>query len=576
MTGQNSRNSNIKYNSYQHPLFRYLNELTPKNLKSLFLMCENLFLNANINAGIRKIAEYPVTEPEIYAESEKDAELIKDLFTNTYQVRREITKALYNLFVYGNSFVTFTTPFERMARCTETRAEYNVSKLPDFYYEGMDEKTGELMIRHHCPMSGKEVTSVLFDRGSSDLKKCVIVHWDPKRIDINHNPTNKRSEYYYEVHPQLKRKIEAGDRHTIATMSLGILKTVAKQTKFLFDADQIFHMKMDSPTGIENGTGWGIPILFSAMETYMYMSTIRKGNQSVALERVDAFRMVYPQTTGPMQGPGSGIAALSQSKWLRSIKKSYEKWRQFDRNQVFFSPVPAGVSQVGGDARPLLLSQEVQAAESALLGILGIPKEFVYGGMSYGPGSGAVIRQLENQLIAHTSQASGLLQWIANKIVAYRGMKQVTARMGKFKLQDDMQQKTMAFQMHQAGQLSNTTFMRMMDYDAKEEQKLIYEERIDAQQKEMKFQKEVQSMQDSLAEQAALQEAQGGGMAYNPQVVMAKAHELVNQMAQAPQEARAILSNLQNEDPVMYAVVSVEWEKVQRQQGQQQPQQGMM
>lgn len=543
--------------SYEHPMFRYLTHLIPRRLRPLFRLCEQVFMGPHASAGIRKIAEYPVTDPEIFSSNDKEKEELENIFKNVFQIKREITKSMYNMFVYGNDFTSFHKPFTRFAVCDSCNAESNVAKLPEFDYFYKTVK-----IKYKCPACGENTQGHFTDKKTQDINKCTIIHWDPKRIDIIHSPTSRRSEYYYTPSPEVRAKVREGNAHLVMTTPLGMLEAIADDIRFKFSPNEIFHMKVDGPAGMENESGWGIPLLISAIETYLYISVMRKGNESVAMERIESFRMVYPAAT---TANGDPSFALSMSRHMDRVQDNYEVWRRSDRNALMFSPIPVGVAQIGGDGRPLLTNAEIQAAEDNILAILGIPREFVYGGMSYGPGSGAVLRQIENQLVAHISQTSGLLQWLTDKICAYLGMGDVTARLGKFTIQDDAMNKQAAMQLFERQELSAESFTKLFGYNRKEEQDRIMEEQLDRTRREMELQKKMEDLQNDIAMQAQMEAQQGTGATYNVQAVMAQGQTVVDQMAQDPTTAQSTLANLQNSDPVMYSVVRMLWDQAQYQ-----------
>lgn len=543
--------------SYEHPLFRYLTHLIPRRLRPLFRLCEQVFMGPQASAGIRKIAEYPVTDPEIFSNNEKDKEKIIDLFANTFQVRREITKSMYNMFVYGNDFTSFHRPFTRFVRCESCGAETNIRKLPEFKYSYKN-----VSIQYKCPACNKHATGQFHDRAVTDINRCTIIHWDPKRIDIDHCSVTKESEYYYTPAPMTKAKVREGNEHLVTCLPKGMLEAISKDIRFKFNAGEIFHMKVDGPAGMENESGWGIPLLISAIETYLYISVMRKGNESAAMERIESFRMVYPAAT---TANGDPSFALSVSRHMMLLEENYEFWRRSDRNALMFSPVPVGVAQIGGDARPMLTNAEIQAAEDNILALLGIPREFVYGGMSYGPGSGAVLRQIENQLVAHISQTSGLLQWLTDKICSYLGMSGVIARLGKFTVQDDAMNKQAAMQLFQQNELSAESFTKLFGYNRREEQDRIMEETLDKVRRDQELQKKMQDLQNDIATQAQMQAQNHSGATYNVQAVMASGQQVVDGMLQDPTMAQSTLAQLQNQDPVMYSVVRMLWDQAQYQ-----------
>lgn len=556
----------LSYNrgsTYEHPMYRYLPNLIPRRLKSLFRLCEQVFIGPQAGAGIRKIAEYPVTDPEITTDNVQDKTVLDELHRNVFHTKREVTKSMYNMFVYGNDFTSFHEAFIRYVQCEHCPARVNISKVPTFTYHYKTTTAS-----YECPECGNKTTSHFKDMSHKEVEKCSIVHWDPKTITIIHNPVTKESRYFYTPSAEMRTRVTNGDRHLVSTLPLGILESIAQDTDFLFDEDQIYHMRVDAPSGIENESGWGIPIIIAAVETYLYLALMRKGNEAIALERIESFRVMFPTTTSPTNDPSY---ALSMAKYIDELVEAYEQWRSGDRNEVMFTSIPVGVAQVGGDARPLLTHQEILAAEDNILAILGIPREFVYGGMTYGPGSAAVLRQIENQLVAHISQSSGFIQWITNKMCAFKGMKPAKARLGKFTIQDDAYNKQAIMQLRATGDLSADTMMRTFGLSADEENEKIVEEAIAKERRQIRIEREIQAIRNDLLTQAQAKETAGPN--YDINSIMAMAEQQIQGMAQDPSQARAVLSQLQNQDPVMYSVVKVRWEQMMSGSGGEQQQQ---
>lgn len=555
---------------YEHPMLRYLSNLIPRRLKSLFKLCEQVFMGPHASSGIRKIAEYPVTDPELFSENENDKTIVAELFKNVFHIKREITKSMYNLFVYGNDFVSFHKPFLRMVECQKCGSKYSIKKLKSFKYHYQS-----VTISYKCPGCKQGTIGKFHDIKVDDISKCSIIHWDPKRITISHNPISKESEYYYEPTPEMVSRIQNGDRHLICTLPKSMLETIKLDTHYQFDHDQIYHMKVDAPAGLENESGWGIPVLISAIETFFYISLLRKGNESVALERVESFRILFPGSTSPTN---DGSYAMSMAKHSGNLKEAYAAWRRGDRNQIFFSPIPVGQVEVGGNARALLTHQEIIAAEDNMLALIGVPREFIYGGMPQGAGTGSFLRQIENQLVAHISQTSGLLQWLTNKITAFKGMGEVKARLGKFTVQDDNYNKQAALMLFERGELSAESFAKIYGFVREEEQDRIEEETLDRARRQMSIDKKMQALQNDIVMQAEAQANSEAGLGYNPNAVMAKAQMYVDQMLSDPSISKSLHAQLQNTDMVMYSVVRTLWEQqteMMQRQGGMAPPQGM-
>jgi hypothetical protein len=221
------------------------------------------------------------------------------------------------------------------------------------------------------------------------------------------------------------------------------------------------------------------------------------------------------------------------------------------------SPIPIDTAQIGGEGRALLTLGEVKEAEDSIIAAMGIPREFIYGGLSF-TGSAITLRMLENQLLSYTSELDDMVQWIATRVTKMLGWQDIEVEFTEFKLIDDVQQKNLMLQLNQGGQqlISNTTIAELNDFDLRKERDRRLQEQLD----EVRFQQEVQvkvkKLQDSLAQRVQQQAASGQGLNYDQQAVIAQADGIAQQlMSFDPATRKSQLHALQVEDAVMYAVV---------------------
>jgi len=246
------------------------------------------------------------------------------------------------------------------------------------------------------------------------------------------------------------------------------------------------------------------------------------------------------------------------------------RWRR-DPLEILTSPVPVELSQLGGNGRALLTLGEVKDAEDAIIAALGIPREFIYGGLSF-TGSAITLRMLENQLLTYTTELNGLLQWVTNRCCKMLGWNAPRVSLTEFKLIDDVQQKQLMMQLNQGGQgiISNTTIAELNDYDLKKERKRRKQEALDEVRFNHDVELEVNKLQNSLALQTQQQANMGQGMQYDQQQVIAAADQVVQQlMGLDPGTRKSQLHSLQVEDFVLYSVVIQRLEEIQTQQAQQ-------
>ena len=538
--------------SHGSPLFDFLTAFAPRKLKDLFRLCEYLYFNCSqIYAALQKYCTYPITDIIYKTTNESLKDKWKRLHEKTLKTKRRLYQAAIDKFVYGNSFASRYTPFIRFLKCPKCEHLTNITGV-DYKY-----KPKKLEFNYTCLSCNTKVNGEVVDRRLTRADKVAIIRWDPKLIDIDYNPITEHSEYYYTIPKELKERVVKGNKHIINTLPMEFLKAIRDDKIFKFAEGQVFHMKMDAPAGIE--AQWGFPPLASTIKLFFYAAVLRKANEAIALDYVVPFRIISPKQ---MSADGDPVQRISLARWAGEMKTNIKKWRR-DPLHIMWSPIPAEVTHLGGQARALMTLGEVQSAEENIIAALGLPKEFIYGGFS-AMGSGIQLRVLENQLMHQTGDLNDFLQWITDGMAKMLGWPTVETELAPFKFIDDVQQKTLLIQLNQADPssgpwISKTTLGEAFNVDPGEERKKREQEQLDDIRSQQRMQVETQKLQNNLAAQVQAQSAMGQqGLQYDQQAVIAQADQLVQQfMGFDPGTRRSQLAALQKEDAVMYAVVEM-------------------
>jgi len=542
---------------HPNPLFDFLTTFVPRKLKTLFQYCEYLYYNSpQIFAALNKFAIYPVTEFIYETENDSLRKNYKNLVEDIIKLKAMLIRTGIDRHVYGNSFTSIYFPFHRFLRCPACHAKRNIEYL-DYKF-----KLKELQFQYRCPDCNAQVDGEVVDEKIQRAKNIHIIRWDPKQIDIEYNPITGESEYYYEIPSALYENVRRGESSLINTMPYAFLETISQKKIFKFARDSIYHMKVDAPAGID--ASWGFPPLTSTIKQFFYVAVLRKANEAISMEHIIPFRILHPQQISANADP---VITISLANWINEVKMNIKQWRR-DPLHLMFSPVAMDVTSLGGQGRALMVTGEIREAEENIITSMGIPREFLYGGLS-STGSGVTLRMLENQLLNYTTELVDLAQWITNKCGKFLGWEPIRMKLQPFKLVDDVQQKGALLQANQmaGGQmLSMTSLAGMFDRDLSEERDLRLQEQVD----EFKFQHEVQTkiqdLETNLSDQARNQAMQGGP-GYDIGKVLAQADSMAQQMLQVdPNTRQSQMHSLQTEDPVMYAVVVQRLEEAQTQQ----------
>ena len=557
-----SMSASDKAASHPNPAFDFLTGFVPRKLKDHFKWCEYLSVNsAHIYAALRKFGELVITDIEIGTSNDALRRNYKRLFERTLKIKQALLLASLDKHVYGNHFTSIYQPFVRYLRCNHCQVLTNITSAEyTFTLKG-------LQFSYTCPHCKKAAKGKVVDQKILAANKLHIIRWDPKLMDIEYNPVNGSSLYYYNIPQDLKEKVKKGSKHIINSMPYEFLENIRDDTLFRFAPNKIFHIKTAAPAGFAQQ--WGFPPLAATMKQFLYTMVLRKANEAIALEHIVPMRILHPA----QHGNQDFAQMISLGKWQDELKTGVKRWRR-DPLHMLFSPTPLGVTNVGGDGRAMLTLGEVQEAEKNIMAALGIPAEFLFGGLTKA-GMEGTLRMIQTQLQGNTDDMNGLLQWYSDQFAAFLGWERIDAKLTPLQMVEDSEAKqliiAMAIGQNNMPQVASlSTMADRIGLDLAEERVKRKQEALDEMRFQQELQREQAKLQNTLAQQVQQQVAGQAGVQYDPQQVMAKADEVAQQLAGLdPGARRSQLHQLQTDDFVMYACVIQRLEDMRNQQVQQ-------
>lgn len=545
--------------SHPNPAFDFLTGFVPRKLKDLFKWCEYLIYNsAHIYAAQKKFGQLVVTEIEYNTSNDALRKNYKRLYEKVLKVKSAVMLALLDLGVYGNHFTSIYQPFVRHLKCPTCTYLINIEHI-DYKFT-----LKKLQFRYICPRCKKSVDGKVVDRKIIAPSRIHIIRWDPKLIDIEFSPITGKSRYFYNIPQDVKDKVKMGSKHLINTMPKEFLEAIRDDHVFEFDEDAFFHMKVPAPSGMEQQ--WGFPSLATTIKLFLYTMILRKGNEAIALEHIVPLRIMHPAQVNGL----NPMEMSNMAQWQDELKYNIRRWRR-DPLHVGFAPVAVGVTNIGGDGRAMLTLGEVQEADKAIMASLGIPQEFLYGGLTKA-GMEGTLRLIENQLQNDADQANNLLQWYTDKFSAYLGWERIETGLTPLKMVDDTEIKQILLNLATGATggstpVSLTTAMEKIGINLQDEREKRLQEQLDEMRFNQKVQAEVTKLQNTLSQQVAAQVAGAAGLNYDQQAVISKADGLAQQfMGFDEGTRRSQLHDLQVTDYVMYSVVVQRLEEMQNSQ----------
>jgi hypothetical protein len=174
----------------------------------------------------------------------------------------------------------------------------------------------------------------------------------------------------------------------------------------------------------------------------------------------------------------------------------------------------------------------------------------VRGGLQY-TGTSVSLRMLENSLLNQVNGIINLFQWVAKRISEITSLEEVDVDMLPFKMADDVQQKSLIFQMWSAGAISGNYLGQVNDFDYDDEQRKRLAENLDKALSDAKATAEAATRAQSI--QSMLQNAMPpeSGMA-GPTVPHEQVEQLYGVLGKMkPKDAEGAIQRLSSQNPAL-------------------------
>jgi hypothetical protein len=531
---------------YNNQFFDYLSEQTPKNVKEMFKWCEVVYNNTPVLVnGIKKLVSYPITDFTYDTKADKSKEQTQEFLEKTLNIKSHLISLGLDYYIYGNAFRSVYFPFVRWLECGSCKQETNII---DATY-----KVKNVEIVMTCGHCHKVAKAKIVDKYTKDLNKIKLVTWDPFAIELVHNPVTDDTTYYYKIPSAIRNGIMQGSPTIMRTIPELFIKAVKENKNVEFN-DNFFALKVPTLAGV--ATGWGMSPLIPTLKLFLYTAILRKSVEAIGLEHITPQRILYPQGTSNDPTQGSSMA-----RWKEQVQKAINRWR-IDPNYIMIAPYPTGVTNLGSQGRNLMPTAEIKQSEEDMLRALDIPIEFVMGLSSANLGANSIaLRILDNQLYSYMDNIKNYVNWVVTMVNANLDKSLSTIGFTPFRLVDDINKQQMIMSMAGRG-VSTATIQEMLGLDAKEELDNLVDDAVSQMKTEKRIEKAKMDLEQDISIQTQNEQTNSIPQ-YNQQQMIAKAQQMASQFLGVPYEQRrSYLAQLQNEDYVMWALVSAQLESL--------------
>lgn len=448
--------SQAKRGGAPNPFYVVSTQFLPRNFNDVIRWSRFVITQSpTLMEVIRKLATYPITEFIINtpnkAAKDKYTKILKSIRLKSF-----LNEVGFDHYTLGNVYISIYFPINRFLQCPTCYTEYKYEDVKDsirfknYIFEGACKK---------CQHSG---AFTRIDRKSMDIEDMNLIRWPVENVSVHRNPITNKTDYYYTIPNYVKKGIMIGDPTYITGTPWSIIEAVKDNKDYKFDNKNFYHFKNITLGDLLNG--YGIPPLISIYSLVYYQALLRRANEAIATEHLTPLRFVSPKQGSGTTDPG---VVVNLSSFASKIEENLKKFKK-DPNHIAISPVPVDITNMGGEGRALLISQELQFAEETILMGLGVPRELMAGTINW-TSSTVGLRLLENTLNNYLTQVRELIEWIVTKINAYFNISDVEIDMVPFKLIDDDATRQQLAALLERGQVSVSTYLKAFGLDLDEE-----------------------------------------------------------------------------------------------------------
>jgi len=539
---------------YPSPFFDVGQQYIPPTVKELFkwvyFYCTN---NSFLGPALKKISRYPITDLILEDPAHEVVSFWTSLLNNVLQIKTFNMEVNTDLTSYGNAFVTIHFPFSRQLECQACKGR--------FPWKSVRKKIENMEVRIVCPRCKTDGKAKMVDIPYRSMEHLRLIRINPEYIDIKYNDASGKHTYLYNIPDRLKRQLMSGDPDILEDTPQVYFDAIRMRRKIKLSNQNLFHLK--DPTLAGKDMGWGMPRVATALKDLYYFYTMRRSQEAILNEHIVPFDMIFPQANGKMDP----YVHTNLGNWRTEMRKQLANRRQ-DPNYKAILPFPVGHLRMGGDGKAMLMTPEMDFLAKTIVGAMGIPQEFIYGGSMQWSGSSISLRTLENDFLHHRSQLLQMNIWLVERVRLYMGIAAPKSiRFSDFKMADDMPKLQMMINMAVAGNLPWSDILTELGRDPVVVQRKLEQEAQNntklfdiraAQQAQGQVKGQLLAQRLMLRDQQE-QAAPGDTMITTDSESAQKISEWAAQIAQLPAEAQEVaLRRLQMVDSTVAKLVERE------------------
>ncbi len=566
------------------PFFLQSTGFIPDSLQSALDYCGFLYyMNPQYQMASRRVVSHFITDLDFVGDAGDSAERkeLYDYMIDGLLMKNSLAEAGEEWAAYGNGFYRIHFPFDRFLidRRNGKTSEYSLDLFGhDAKYDYKNLKYNVLDPR--APREGKRVDLPFRDRKSTDMSRIRLRRLDPRRVTLLHSHISGRSQCIYRFEEWFIRDIQANRLHQINDTPICMLRAIAQGKDFLFNEDEVYHLRQPSISGISNA-GWGLPPTIANYRSLHQLQVYRKIDEAVGLDYMLPFRLFSPNFQGQVS---DSTTSLLLGEWNSSVSDMIANRRR-DMTAIHALPFPVTYQEMGANGKTLVPKDVIEFQTNDMLDGMGYPAELFRGSMAL-QNMPTAIRLFENVFSFLHTGLNGMVKWTQKRVLDYLNREQIGVELQLPSLADNVEKQYLYMQLVASGEISRGRAFRAIGIkDPVEEAKARMDEDLEIEKsrarKSQEFQREMSSGQLQPEQNAQSgggggspaggSPVQGGGQAVTPLDIMSQAQEKAQEMLQiqAVGDRRKELDKLKATNPTLYAATKECMEQMRSQAGSQ-------
>ncbi len=541
-------------------------DILPNDIKEVITWSEFIIANVPLVASaIEKMSSVSITSFQYTSDDmtelgSTDADSWKNIMENKLKILNRTQELAYTFLTAGNVFCSLYFPIERTMECEFCKVKVPQKRFnekhklrPKLERKKNDDATIEdLYFTGTCPDCDKKGKFHHKDVNIKSPERMNIISWPAVNIDLQDDPITGRAAYYYSMPSSMRNRIRSGELDTIFHQLPEMIVSALNKKLVKFAQDKVLHIKRKKMDGAS--TGWGMPILTSAIPDMISLLLLRKGQERILSDMIFPLRGVVPRAVG---NDGNSIynyvSGSDVSSKIETLLKAHTK----SPTDIKYFPIPLDTISAFGEGKQLNLASEIDETSIMAMNAIGVPIEFVKGGLSFATG-GASLRVLETQLADLVGSMEEVANFVARGVSSLTGKADVTIKITPFKILDDIAEKQVLLGLHQMGKVSDHTMAAYFKLDSQAEREKLVEEAKNSSRSNMDVQKFNQEISQSLEEKAKTEAmlANTSSQQLNQEALRQEAEQVAQQFQQMQQGQRqSAMDTLQKSNFVLWAMV---------------------